>query len=114
MQLETWILRPVRDGKAVLFLGAGASAGATHPDGRSALKDDELRDLISDRFLGGARRDQTLARVADYAKVISSSQEVEKLVAGQFEPLRPAMLSPIAAPSLTGTALPMRRPTIFR
>ena len=52
-------------GEGVLFLGAGASHGSKHSDGRSIPMGGELRDLIADHFLNGECKDSSLEEVAN-------------------------------------------------
>jgi hypothetical protein len=61
------LLEKVRNQEVVLFLGAGASVGATHPHGHPVPLGDRLRDLLCDRFLGGALKKKSLAEVTDFA-----------------------------------------------
>ena len=84
------ILRQIRDGNAILFLGAGASHGARHRTNGHVPSTSDLRDALSDRFLGGNLKDRSLAEVAEYAKNESSLDEVQRLVYDLFEPLMPA------------------------
>ena len=84
------LLRQIRDGNAILFLGAGASHGAKHRTNGYVPCTVDLRDALSDRFLGGNLKDRSLADVAEYAKNESSLDEVQQLVYDLFEPLMPA------------------------
>ena len=88
--LTPWLLDQIRDGSAMLFLGAGASYGAGAPTGELPLSANELRDELSEIFLGGALKDRTLSEVAEYAKNESSLHEVQRAIYTLFEPLRPA------------------------
>ena len=88
--LTPWLLDQIRDGNAMLFLGAGASYGARGRNGEKPLSADELRDKLCDKFLGGDLKDRTLSEVAEYAKNESSLHEVQRLIFSLFEPLRPA------------------------
>ena len=87
--LTPWLSDTVRNGDAILFLGAGAIKGArgsgseAPPDGRA------LRDLISDKFLGGKHKDKPLARVAEYAKNESSLTDVQSFIRDLFFPIQP-------------------------
>ena len=84
------LLRQIRDGNAILFLGAGASHGTTHRTNGHIPGTADLREALSDRFLGGSLKDRSLADVAEYAKNESSLDEVQRLVYDLFEPLMPA------------------------
>ena len=88
--LTPWLRDQIRDGNTILFLGAGATFGARGPKGEKALSANELRQALSDKFLGGQLKDRTLAEVAEYAKNESSLSDVQSLVHELFEPLRPA------------------------
>jgi hypothetical protein len=88
--LSDWLIEKIQNGEAILFLGAGATIGATSTKSRKAVNGNELRDLISDKFLGGKKKDWPLSRVADYAKNQSSLMEVQSFIKELFEPLLPA------------------------
>ena len=90
IKLSSWLLQAIQNGDAILFLGAGASMGAICPDGRSPLSGSDLGNALADTFLGGKRKDWPLDRVADYAKSLSSSNEVQSFIKEQFEDLQPA------------------------
>ena len=66
-KLPANLLDAVRNGSAILFLGAGASFGATHPRNEQMPDGNRLRDLLSDRFLSGLLKDRSLAEVSEYA-----------------------------------------------
>jgi len=65
-QLPSGLIDAVREGDAMLFLGAGASRGAVHPKGINPPNGNQLRDLLCDKFLSGRLKDRTLASVAQY------------------------------------------------
>jgi len=88
--LSDWLIEKIQNGEAILFLGAGGTVGVASPEGRETVNGNQLRDLISDRFLGGKKKDWPLSRVADYAKSQSSMVEVQAFVGELFEPLLPA------------------------
>ena len=88
--LTPWLLDQIRDGNAILFLGAGATYGAIGPNGEKPLNGDELRDKVSDEFLGGSLKDRGLSEVSEYAKNESSLHDVHKFIYKLFEPLSPA------------------------
>ena len=88
--LTPWLLDQIRDGNAILFLGAGATLGAVGPNDERPLDGMQLRDRLSDRFLGGGLKDRTLSEVAEYAKNESSLREVQRYIYELFEPLAPA------------------------
>jgi hypothetical protein len=51
MEIPPYLQEQIKDGKAVLILGAGASLGALDANGKRAPKSDEMRD-----GLGACRR----------------------------------------------------------
>ena len=57
----------IKEQRAVLFLGAGASRHAKHPQGDQIPQGDRLRDLICDKFLGGKLKERPLNAVAAWA-----------------------------------------------
>lgn len=84
------LVSSVQKGEAVLFLGAGASYGATHPNHEQIPNGNKLRDLLSDQYLGGKLKDQPLVNVADYAINETSLSTVQKFIKDIFDPFRPA------------------------
>lgn len=89
-EITPWILDNIMSGKAVLFLGAGASFGAKGEDGSLPISGNQLRDLICDKFLGGEQKDKSLVQVADYAKYQSNITAVQVFIKDQFKNLQPA------------------------
>lgn len=61
------LINAIKEQRAVLFLGAGASRNAKHPKGEQIPQGDDLLDLVCDRFLGGKLKDRTLSAVAAMA-----------------------------------------------
>jgi hypothetical protein len=66
------LIETVTAQNAVLFPGASASYGATHPMGKAIPSGFALRDQISDRFHGGELKDRSLSEVAELADSESS------------------------------------------
>lgn len=89
IDIPPYLEQQVSSGKAVLLLGAGASLGATDANGKRAPKTDELRDLLSDKFLGGKLKNRTLSQVAEYAISESNLLAVQEFIRQRFEGLRP-------------------------
>jgi hypothetical protein len=54
--LSHYIREQILAGRAVLFLGAGASIPATGANGKTGLSGNALRDKLCDKFLGGVKR----------------------------------------------------------
>ena len=80
----------IKEQRVVLFLGAGASRGATHPDQHVLPQGDNLRDLISERFLGGALKDRQLTFVAAMAASEVGLAQLQTYIKDLFEPYGPA------------------------
>ena len=80
----------VREQRAVLFLGAGASRSASHPKGIAVPTGDGLRDLICEKFLGGALKEKPLIAVAAYAANEVGLGAFQKYIHDLFDPFGPA------------------------
>lgn len=83
------LLTQVRDGHAILLLGAGASIGSQASDGRHCPSTPELGRLISDTFLGGYLRDGQLSQIAEYAISETDLGRVQGLIRDTFQGLQP-------------------------
>ena len=57
----------IEEQRVVLFLGAGASQNAKHPNGEQIPQGDNLRNLICKKFLGGKLKERPLYAVAAMA-----------------------------------------------
>lgn len=91
MDLPENFVRQVRQGRAVLFLGAGATRGARTPEGREPPLGNELRDRIAKQFLKGDHySSESLAWVTELASSATNLFEVQDFIADQFRDLRPA------------------------
>lgn len=90
LKLPPWMLEKITKGECVLFLGAGASFGASGAGGEIPLSGEQLRDRLSDKFLGGQMKDKSLAVVAEFSKNESSLVAVQQEISRLFEPLYPA------------------------
>ncbi|MFZ0882324.1 MAG: SIR2 family protein, partial [Candidatus Acidiferrales bacterium] len=89
MDIPSDLLNQVRDGRVVLFLGAGASVDSSTHDGRRCLSTKGLSQSLSDKFLGGYLRDGQLSQVADYAISETDLGRVQLFIRELFLPLRP-------------------------
>lgn len=90
MDIPPVLASAVERGRAVLFLGAGASREATTPDGRRSPSAGELGGYLSDRFLGGAHRDSPLHTIAEYAISETDLFTVQDFIKELFEALEPS------------------------
>ena len=90
ISLSPRIIDQIKEGKAILFLGAGASYGCTSINGeRKALTGAQLGVAISEKFLGGKRSAEALAKIADYATSDSSVLDVQNFIKQTFESIEP-------------------------
>lgn len=90
MEIPGNLIRQIRQGRVVLFLGAGATIGAATPDGGKPPIGDDLRDLIDEHFLGGNYPAEGLSWVAELAISSTSLFEVQDFIAKQFNTLKPS------------------------
>jgi hypothetical protein len=84
------IRRAIESGEAILFLGAGASFDAMLKGVKTRITGDELRDRLSNEFLGGQHKKKPLMAVADYARNEASLGKVQTFVHSVFYDLAPA------------------------
>lgn len=80
----------VKDQRAVLFLGAGASRNAKHPNGDQIPQGDSLRKLICQKFLGGKLMEKPLNAVAAMAANEVGLAEFQSYISNLFMPFEPA------------------------
>lgn len=90
MQLPQSLISEIRSGRVVLFLGSGATIGATMPGGKSPPLGLGLRTLLSNRFLAGAHQDETLAWVSELSISATDLSTVQDYIADEFRDLVPA------------------------
>jgi SIR2-like domain len=84
------LLDAVREGRAMLFLGAGASYGAMHPGGKKVPDANELRNLICDRFLSSDLKTSSLIECSDYAIDSHDLNTFQQFIRDTFNPFTPA------------------------
>ena len=89
MILPDYLVTQVRDGKVVLFLGAGASRLAKTPSGQQGPTAKELGELIARNFLGGKHVGSPLNQIAEYAISESNLGTVQEFVKSLIDPLEP-------------------------
>ena len=90
MMLPAPLVDSVRSGRAVLFLGSGASIGAVNGAGVAPPTGDELRDMTSQQFLAGQHSKDSLAWVAQLAIVQADLFTVQDFIADKVRGLIPA------------------------
>ncbi|MFO7603806.1 MAG: SIR2 family protein [Gammaproteobacteria bacterium] len=89
-KLSDYLIDKICSGEAILFLGAGAIKGAKSKDGFEPPDANQLRDILSDSFLGGAKKSCSLAQVAEFAKDDAGLQAVQSKIKELLEPIEPA------------------------
>jgi tetratricopeptide (TPR) repeat protein len=90
VDLPPVLVDSVKEQRAILFLGAGASWGAMHPKGHKIPQGDALRDLISDKFLGGELKDKPLTTVSAIASKEAGLAAFQLFIRDLFLPYEPA------------------------
>jgi hypothetical protein len=89
-ELPPGLVSAVEGQSAVLFLGAATSVGARHPRNENIPNGNQLRDLLSDKFLGGALKDKALSAVAEYAASETSLRTVQLYIRDLLTDFAPA------------------------
>ena len=79
----------VRDGNAVVFLGAGASREAQRTDGTKCPTAAVLTEKLADKFLGGKFKNAPLNQVAEYAISETDLMTVQDYIRSLFLALNP-------------------------
>jgi len=90
MDIPKILVDNIRDGQAVLFLGAGAAKGAIHPENKQPPGVKKLAEIICDRFLGKEYRERTLSQVAELAMSETDLFTVQEFIGSIFREFRPA------------------------
>jgi tetratricopeptide (TPR) repeat protein len=90
VDLPAALIDAVRDQQAVLFFGAGANFGATHPDGEKIPVGDGLRNLICDKYFGGSMKSKSLMSVSAFAANEVGLIAFQKYIRDLLEPFGPA------------------------
>lgn len=88
-KIPSVLIENIKDKNIVLFLGAGFSNNAKHPDGEKIPLGNELASLISDRFLGGALKDSSLTYISDLAITERNLFEFQLFIANIYEKFYP-------------------------
>lgn len=97
VDIPSALIEEVKSSNASLFLGAGASLGATLPNGESPLTGRGLRDALSDRFLGGEEKSEPLDWVADLAIAEADISTVQDYIAELYRGLEPSSAQELIA-----------------
>lgn len=105
MEIPNILIRQIQNGNVILFLGAGATKGAIHPEGKDSPSGKELSNLIAEHFLGSEYKDMPLASVAEYAISESSLFSVQKFIADIFSKYEPSEDSHMLIPTYKWKAI---------
>ena len=90
MKIPHALVDTIREGRAFLFLGAGASIGVKGLNGAAPPDGNKLGRLIADKFLGGEEADQPLSVIAEFAISETDLVTGQRFVASRFAPVEPA------------------------
>ncbi|MGA9047543.1 MAG: SIR2 family protein [Dehalococcoidia bacterium] len=90
MNIPQALLDEIRNGNAVLFLGAGASIGSKNNKGGTLPSSKDLTKLISNKFLGSNYVDYSLSAIAELAISESSLFEVQEFIKNIYYDFQPA------------------------
>lgn len=96
-ELPQALLSALREGRAVLFLGAGASSGARAADGDKIPTAQELADLLAGEFLDDTFKGEELRVVYDLACSERDVRTVQKRmfeILNRFQPAQHHLLVP--------------------
>ena len=84
------LIDAIKEQRAVLFLGAGASKYAEHPGGEEIPQGDKLRNMICDKFLGGDLKEKPLPAVSAMAVSETNLLSFQEYIYDLFLPFEPA------------------------
>ena len=88
--LPAALVEAVRSQRAILFLGAGASAEAVGPGGRTTPTSSELRDTLAQKFFHKAMPQHDLMMVAEMAIGAWGQAAVFEAIRGLLDPFQPS------------------------
>ena len=84
------LIDAIKEERAVLFLGSGASRQASHPKMEQIPQAEKLRDMICDEFLGGKLNQQPLSAVSAMATTEAGLHSFQEYIRSLFLPFEPA------------------------
>ncbi len=90
MEIPSFLLDQIREGRIVLVLGAGASRGAVNSNGAQPPTGPQLGQMIADKFLGGDHRDDPLSIIAELAASESDLLTMQNYISEIFDGFNPA------------------------
>lgn len=88
--LPTTLIDAVREQRAILFLGSGASRGCSHPRNQQIPIGEKLRDILCDKYFAGKLKDKPLTAIAAMAAAEVGLIQLQKYVRGIFIDFGPA------------------------
>ncbi len=87
--LPNGLIDAMRERRAILFLGSGASLGSTSPSGKKMPTAKQLAEAIADEFLNPKFRNKDLMRVAEIAHSQAGSSRFNQWIREFFEVFEP-------------------------
>ena len=90
LELPNALVSAILEGSAVLFLGAGASSLARHPRGEKVPTSGDLKNKLSDKFLGGKLKTRSLSHLAEMCISETNLFSVQQFVRDTLLPFEPA------------------------
>lgn len=84
------LIEKIKDGNVILFLGAGASFDAKHPQGEQPPTGNQLANLIAEKFLGKEYLNCDLQYVSELAISETDLFTVQKFIADIFKDFKAA------------------------
>lgn len=84
------LIDSVKSGNAILFLGSGASIGATHPQSEKIPTTEILKNKLCEKFLNGSLKDRPLAQVAQFCDHEAGRIGFQTYVSSLFSEYGPA------------------------
>jgi tetratricopeptide (TPR) repeat protein len=90
VELTRALVEDAKAGRIILFLGAGASAGAMDSAGNGPPLGHDLRDMLVSKYLTPEFSNRSLGAVAELAISEQTLPEVQDFIAGHLKDLEPA------------------------
>ena len=90
LELPQPLVTAVTQQSAVLFLGAGASFGARHPEGEKIPSAEVLKNELSDKFLGAKLKSRSLSHIAQMCISETDLLSVQSFIRDKLLPFEPA------------------------
>lgn len=91
MVIPSYLIDQIRAGKVVLFLGSGASFGATSKtQPHSPPLGNGLANLMADKFLGGEGKAKPLSIISEYCLTTTDLRTMQDFIREIFSPFEPS------------------------